>query len=95
MHELIAWDKQNDKAIEPERSPNNNEWARFPSGTKKTWFTPKPKTQLSEFTTNNEQVTINGNPTVGLQSVYFGKKGDTATMIFDIVDDQGVLQTLL
>jgi len=48
-----------------------------------------------EFTTNNESVTINGNPTTGYQSVYFGVDGDSANMTFDIVDSEGVLQTQL
>lgn len=48
-----------------------------------------------EFTTNNEAVNINGNPTVGFQSVYFGVAGDSVNMSFDIVDSEGVLQTQL
>lgn len=54
-----------------------------------------PIVQLDVFTTNNESVTINGNPTEGYESVYYGVSGDSANMSFDIVDDQGVLQTQL
>jgi len=40
MLNLIAWDKENNIAVEPERLPLDNEWARFPSGVKKTWYEP-------------------------------------------------------
>lgn len=50
---------------------------------------------MSEFTTANESVTINGNATQGFQSVYFGVSGDSIDMSFDIVDGEGTLQTQL
>jgi hypothetical protein len=53
--------------------------------------TPEP----DSFTTSNEAVTINGDASVGFQSVYFGSNGDPVTMSFDLVDGQGVLQTQL
>ncbi len=40
---IIAWDKATDTAVEPERFPNDGEWARFTEDsrvTKKTYFTP-------------------------------------------------------
>jgi len=37
---LIAWDKENDISIKPERLPVNLEWARFPSGVKKQYNEP-------------------------------------------------------
>lgn len=37
---LIAWDKEADTAILPERPPVDLEWARFPSGVKKQYNEP-------------------------------------------------------
>ena len=95
MFELRAWNKDTDTIIEPERLPVDLEWARFPNGVKKQYVEPVVITGPDKFTTNNEAVTINGNPTTGFQSVYFGVNGDAANMSFDIVDDQGALQTQL
>ena len=95
MLNLIAWDKENDIAVEPERLPVNNEWARFPNGNKKTWYEPVVIVEPDIFTTASEAVTINGNPTEGFKSVYFGIKADSFNMTFNIVDDQGVVQTQL
>lgn len=95
MLELRAWDKETDTIIEPERLPVDLEWARFPSGVKKQYTEPVVIVEPDIFTTANEAVTINGNPTTGFQSVYFGVNGDTANMVFHIVNDQGVLQTQL
>jgi hypothetical protein len=50
---------------------------------------------LTSFTTANEVVTINGNPPAPFSTVYFGVNGDSISMTFDIVDDNGVLQTQL
>lgn len=50
---------------------------------------------ISEFTTANEQVTVNGNPTQGFQQVYFGVSGDSLVMTLDVVDSNGVKQTQL
>ena len=95
MLDLIAWDLEYDTAILPERLPVNLEWARFPSGVKKQYVEPVPVVTPDVFTTNNESVTVNGNATVGFQAVYFGSNGDTVNMSFDLVDDQGTLQTQL
>ena len=54
-----------------------------------------PPQHFDIFTTDSESVTINGDPTAGFQSVYFGVNGDPVSMSFDIVDGQGVLQTQL
>lgn len=35
--DIIAWDKINDKAIVPERLPNDGEWARFTDGNRVTF----------------------------------------------------------
>ncbi len=37
---LIAWVKSTNLPVEPERLPLNGEWARFPNGTRKTWYEP-------------------------------------------------------
>ena len=38
---LIAWNKETDTAITPERLPVDLEWARFPNGVKKQYVEPK------------------------------------------------------
>jgi hypothetical protein len=38
---LIAWNKETDTAITPERPPSDLEWARFPNGVKKQYVEPK------------------------------------------------------
>jgi len=49
MLTLRAWDRGTDTIIEPERVPVNNEWARFPNDTKKTWYDPKtPDKSITE-----------------------------------------------
>jgi hypothetical protein len=93
MLDLIAWNKETNTAIEPERLPINLEWARFPNGTKKQYVEPVDVPALDIFTTNNEMVTVNGNPPAPFSTVYFGVKGDSVSMSFDIVDGDGVLQT--
>ena len=55
----------------------------------------EPAPEPDSFTTNNEAVTINGDATASFQAVYFGSNGDPVTMSFDLVDDQGALQTQL
>jgi len=93
---IIAWDKTNDVSVFPERAPENLEWSyNKQSKTKKQYHEPVVIVEPDIFTTANEAVTINGNPTAGFQSVYFGINGDSANMTFNIVDEQGVLQTQL
>lgn len=50
---------------------------------------------VTEHLTQNEQVTVNGNPTQGSEPVYFGMVGDSFTATCDIVNPEGALQTQL
>lgn len=59
------------------------------------YYTPVPEPAIDEFTTTNETVKVNGNPTQGYETVYFGQNGDSVNMTFDIVNDIGELQTQL
>lgn len=43
MQTVIAWDKETDTAVEPERTPTNGEWCRITRGkrvVKRQWFDP-------------------------------------------------------
>jgi hypothetical protein len=47
----------------------------------------------SIYTTENEAITVNGNPTQGYSSVFFGKIGDAVTITMDLVNDSGEKQS--
>lgn len=58
-------------------------------------YTVKPAFELNSFTTSNELIKINGHDAVGFSTTYFAAKGDSATMSFNIVNEDNELQTQL
>ncbi|MBL4622899.1 MAG: hypothetical protein JKY89_10915 [Immundisolibacteraceae bacterium] len=96
---IIILDKETGLPIDPQRDPIDGDWVEETNGTSVKRYEWHPEqvapAPLDVFTTANEAVTVNGFATQPFNTFYIGAEGDTINMSFDIVDDQGALQTQL
>jgi len=83
---IIAWDKELDVAVSPQREPVNGEWALFPSGFKKQYnepviTSPKPIVPMTNLVVSSE-ATLTG-------SIYWLTKDVVATVTADLALPDG------
>ena len=92
---VIAWDKDLNEPVNPERQPLDGEWAKFEDDgrvTFKHYFDPSAPVDFDVFKTANEQVTINSGTPKPRQQFYFAVEQQTISISVDIVDSDGNLQ---
>lgn len=88
MLDLIAWNKETDTAMLPERLPVDLEWARFPSGVKKQYnepVTPVAEKPIVEIT----NIEVAGAVLTG--AIYWAQEGDVLTITGDCALPDGDL----
>jgi len=90
--DIIAWDQATDTAVEPERAPNEGEWARFTDGnrvTKRQFHSPStPTPQKSIYTGPQFWKALDSAEQVLL--INKSKTSDTAGAIFESIKLNGL-----
>jgi len=98
MSIIIAWDKELDIAVEPQRQPLNKEWAFFDYGDglteKKQYNDPvTPENQLPEITVSDIEIEINNAQTEPFSGMYYCNVGDTVSISGNLTIDD-VIQNI-